>query len=45
VDEIHNLNIATCVGAEASDTLKYSSERILPPSSSPGSTSSAQGSG
>ena len=28
VDEIHNLNIATRVGAEASDTLKYFSERI-----------------
>jgi hypothetical protein len=27
-DEIHNLNIATRVGAEASDTLKYFSERI-----------------
>jgi hypothetical protein len=28
VDEIHNLNIATRTGAEASDTLKYFSERI-----------------
>jgi len=28
VDEIHNLNIATRAGAEASDTLKYFSERI-----------------
>jgi hypothetical protein len=28
VDEIHNLNIATRSGAEASDTLKYFSERI-----------------
>jgi AAA domain len=28
VDEIHNLNIATRVGGEASDTLKYFSERI-----------------
>ena len=28
VDEIHNLNIATRPGAEASDTLKYFSERI-----------------
>ena len=28
VDEIHNLNIATRDGAEASDTLKYFSERI-----------------
>jgi AAA domain len=28
VDEIHNLNIATRVGADASDTLKYFSERI-----------------
>jgi hypothetical protein len=28
VDEIHNLNLATRVGAEASDTLKYFSERI-----------------
>jgi hypothetical protein len=28
IDEIHNLNIATRVGAEASDTLKYFSERI-----------------
>jgi hypothetical protein len=27
VDEIHNLNIATRTGAEASDTLKYFSER------------------
>jgi hypothetical protein len=27
VDEIHNLNIATRAGAEASDTLKYFSER------------------
>ena len=30
VDEIHNLNIATRVGAEASDTLNYLSERIPP---------------
>ena len=29
VDEIHNLNIATRAGAEASDTLKYFSERYL----------------
>ena len=28
VDEIHNLNIATRAGAEASYTLKYFSERI-----------------
>jgi hypothetical protein len=28
VDEIHNLNIATRAGAEATDTLKYFSERI-----------------
>jgi hypothetical protein len=28
VDEIHNLNLATRAGAEASDTLKYFSERI-----------------
>jgi hypothetical protein len=28
VDEIHNLNIATRAGGEASDTLKYFSERI-----------------
>jgi hypothetical protein len=28
VDEIHNLNLATRNGAEASDTLKYFSERI-----------------
>jgi hypothetical protein len=28
VDEIHNLNIATRTGADASDTLKYFSERI-----------------
>jgi hypothetical protein len=28
VDEIHNLNIATRTGGEASDTLKYFSERI-----------------
>jgi len=28
VDEIHNLNIATRTGAEASDTLKYFSERV-----------------
>jgi hypothetical protein len=28
VDQIHNLNIATRAGAEASDTLKYFSERI-----------------
>ena len=28
VDEIHNLNIATRAGAEASDTLKYFTERI-----------------
>jgi hypothetical protein len=28
VDELHNLNTATRVGAEASDTLKYFSERI-----------------
>ena len=28
VDEIHNLKIATRTGAEASDTLKYFSERI-----------------
>jgi hypothetical protein len=28
VDEIHNLNIATRAGAEASDTLKYFSERV-----------------
>ena len=28
VDEIHDLNIATRAGAEASDTLKYFSERI-----------------
>jgi hypothetical protein len=28
VDEIHNLNLATRSGAEASDTLKYFSERI-----------------
>jgi AAA domain len=28
VDELHNLNIATRPGAEASDTLKYFSERI-----------------
>jgi hypothetical protein len=28
VDQIHNLNIATRTGAEASDTLKYFSERI-----------------
>ena len=29
VDEIHNLNIATRAGAEASDTLKYFSESYL----------------
>jgi hypothetical protein len=29
VDEIHNLNIATRAGAEASDTLKYSSAHYL----------------
>jgi hypothetical protein len=28
VDELHNLNTATRAGAEASDTLKYFSERI-----------------
>jgi hypothetical protein len=28
IDEIHNLNLATRVGAEASDQLKYFSERI-----------------
>src|ERR1700745_3749768 len=28
VDELHNLNIATRAGAEASDTLKYFSERV-----------------
>jgi hypothetical protein len=28
IDEIHNLNLATRAGAEASDTLKYFSERI-----------------
>ena len=31
VDEIHNLNIATRAGAEASDTLKYFSGRYLEP--------------
>ena len=29
VDEIHNLNLGTRHGAEASDTLKYFAERIL----------------
>ena len=43
VDEIHNLNIATRAGAEAPDTLKYFSERIPPPSCSPGSTSNEPG--
>ena len=28
VDEIHNMQLATCSGAEVSDTLKYLSERI-----------------
>ena len=33
VDELHNLNTATRAGGEASDTLKYFSERYLEPSS------------
>jgi Cdc6-like AAA superfamily ATPase len=31
IDELHNLNTATRAGAEASDTLKYFSERYLEP--------------
>ena len=31
VDEIHNLNLGTRYGAEASDTLKYFAERYLEP--------------
>jgi hypothetical protein len=31
VDEIHNISLATRVGAEVSDTLKYFAERYLQP--------------
>jgi len=42
VDEIHNLNLATRNGADASDTLKHFSAS-RPPSSTPGSASSGPG--
>ena len=34
-DEIHNLNLATRAGADASDQLKYLAERYLQPAQRP----------
>jgi hypothetical protein len=43
VDEIHNVNLGTRHGAEASDTLKYFAERLPVTSSTPASASSGPG--